>query len=152
MSDQAQLFSKESLLVRLMAERATDDPAYLGWALRAYAEVERESLSKVIASLGVQPTERDHFVVCLRPSGDRFADSTRLIAKRFNIDTANLAALLRHVEVLSAFNQGGSVSADAGALLAARMRDASANKQSPGVPEREEPYKIDEETDETDEG
>jgi hypothetical protein len=147
-SDQAQRFSKESLLVRLMAERATDDPAYLGWALRAYAEVERESLSKVIASLGVQSTERDHFVVCLRPSGDRFAESTRLIANRFNIDTASLAALLRHVEVLSAFDQGGSVSTDGGALLAARMRKEGANE----LAEREEPYSIDKETDETDEG
>jgi len=141
-ADQPQTISKAAALVRLMAQHATDDPAYLGWALRTFAEVERKSLSAVIEALGVRQSESDDFAVCLRPSGDRFAESTRLIAKRFDIDTSALAALLRHVEVLSAFDQGLSASTDSGKLLAARMRKDMLSKPRRGA-ERRTPYRID---------
>lgn len=136
--------------LRLLAERAAADPAYLAWVVQRYAETERRPSSDVLTRLGVAEGTSTDFLVSLRPAGERFAEMLKAICARFGAHEAVLLTVLREVEVLDAFRTGpargsSAGAADAGLLMAARMREegdrhrgAVGNGESPSQDERDE--------------
>jgi len=122
--------------LRLLAERAAADPAYLAWAVRTYAEAEGQPTTDVLTQLGVAEHSATDFLVSLRPAGERFAEMLTAICVRFGADEPALLTVLREVEVLDAFRSGGphgAADADAGLLMAARMRDEGTRPRSAEV-------------------
>ena len=118
--------SATGAFLRLLAERAVADPAYLGWALRAYAEAEEQSLDDLLRQLGVAESQSTSLILSLRPSGGRLPEMLRAVCERFGADEMLLLSVLRQVEVLESLREGAvSPTADAGLLMAARMRDES---------------------------
>lgn len=118
--------------LRLLAERAAADQAYLGWALRSYAMAEEQSLSDVLKRLGVAENDTTGLMLSLRPQGERFADMLKAICGRFGADEVLLLVVLRQVEVLESLRTGAvRPDADAGLLLAARMREEVADPSRP---------------------
>lgn len=141
--------SSASVFLRLLAERAAADPAYLAWVVRTYAETERRPSADVLWQLGIDESIAADFLVSLRPTGERFGEMLKVICARFGAHEAVLLAVLREVEVLDAFRtrpaSGSSTgAADAGLLMAARMREerdrqrAGRQAESPRQDEREE--------------
>jgi hypothetical protein len=123
MSDVSADSGQSRAFLRLLAERATSNPAYIAWALREYAESEGEDLTQILSRLGIAEDDRSDFMVCLRPTGERFAETLHAIVSRFMVDELALASMLRQSEVLTALRDSRTASADAGFLLAARMRE-----------------------------
>jgi hypothetical protein len=116
--------------LRLMAERASADPAYLGWVVQMYAASEGRNTADVLAQLGMSDDSATGFWLSLKPVGERFAEMLKAICIRFDAQEHTLLALLREVEVLDGFREGNggatgadSASAYAGLLMAARMRE-----------------------------
>lgn len=118
--------------LRLLAERASADPAYLAWVVRMHAEAEGRLTTDVLTQLGVAEDREPDFLVSLRPTGERFVDMLKAICARFGADERALLAVLRAVEVLDAFRAGGPSSAgaaDVGMLMAARMREEESRRR-----------------------
>lgn len=120
--------------LRLLAERAATDPAYIGWVVHAYAEAEARTTADVVTQLGVAEFKSTDFLVSLRPAGKRFDEMLTAICVRFGADDRMLLTILREVEVLEAFRAGaggavGGAAADAGLLMAARMRNEKARRR-----------------------
>ena len=119
---------RPDMFLRLLAERASADPAYLGWVVQMYGASEGRSAADVLAQLGVSEDSATGFWVSLKPVGERFAEMLKAICVRFDAQELALLTVLREVEVLDAFREGngratGADSADAGLLMAARMRE-----------------------------
>jgi hypothetical protein len=120
--------NRGAAFLRLLAERAAADPAYLAWVVRTYAEVEGRTTTDVLTQLGVTENGAADFLLSLRPGGERFAETLKAICARFEADETALLAVLRELEVLDAFrtdgvSPSGGVAPDAGLLMAARMRE-----------------------------
>jgi hypothetical protein len=123
MSDVSPDSERTRAFLRILAERATSNPAYMAWALHEYAESEGQELTQILSQLGIAESDRSDLMVYLRPTGDRFAEALHAIVSRFRVDELALASMLRQIEVLTALRGSRTVSADAGLLLAARMRE-----------------------------
>lgn len=116
--------------LRVLAERAESDAAYLASALRSFAHAEQQSLETVIERLGVAHTVSSKFRLCLRPTGERFAEMLRAISTRFSVDESALLSLLRQVDVLEAFVSPQHSHQELGVLLAARSHDDDDTRQA----------------------
>lgn len=132
-----------SVFLRLLAERAAADPAFLAWVVQTYAETESRPTADVLTQLGVEGTATD-FLLSLRPAGTRFAEMLRAICTRFGAQEALLLTVLRQVEVLDAFraaagNSSGAGAVEAGLLMAARMREEGSRPRR--VTEQVEPLR-----------
>jgi hypothetical protein len=106
------------------AERASQSPFFLGFALARYARIEglRDD-AELARRLACHPATLSRLRLCRRPDGGsaRFAADVLRIAQRFGLDPARLAELLRQVDALDALR---AVEDTAGSwLAAARDRD-----------------------------
>jgi hypothetical protein len=109
--------------LRLLAERACADPAYLGWVVRRHAESKGRATATVLNDLGVTDDLGPDFLVSLRPTGEHFGGMLRAICIRFGADERALLAVLREVEVIDAFGANRPREVGSGLLMAARMRE-----------------------------
>jgi hypothetical protein len=103
------------------AARARTRPAFLGWVLARYEDLESLGEDRLREQLGVSAADWPRLQLCLRPQGDVFLQDVTQIASAFGLDRGTLAALIRRVDAVEAVQtqeQPGS----AGSLLAARTR------------------------------
>jgi hypothetical protein len=107
-----------------VARRARSHPAYLGWVLRRYEEVESRSADDLAQSLGIATLDLQRLSLCLRPRTAHFAEDVRQISENFHVDATTLAGIIRLVESVEAIAtaQEDTVSPESGLLMAARAR------------------------------
>ncbi|HEX2094532.1 MAG TPA: hypothetical protein VHG28_19160 [Longimicrobiaceae bacterium] len=106
-------------LLQRAAERAAERPAYLGWVLSRYLDLEGLDWPAVAAALG-RSVDFAPLALCLRPRPDHFAADVRAVAERFDLDAGALARIVRTVDAVDAMAR--EAPQDRGALLAARER------------------------------
>jgi hypothetical protein len=103
------------------AARARTRPAFLGWVLARYEDLESMQGGRLRELLGVPAGEWPRLQVCLRPRGDAFLQDVTQIASAFRIDRGMLAAVIRRVDAVEAV-RAQEQPGRAGSLLAARTR------------------------------
>jgi hypothetical protein len=109
-------------------------PAFLGYVLAQYEELEETHGDAVREDLGVTKTAWSRLQLCLCPRPDSFLKDVTAIAKEFNLDRAALASVIRRVDAAKAL-QTKARPRNAGALLAARSRK---KVKPPSVPSEQE--------------
>lgn len=118
-----------------VARYATQDPAYLAWALAEYQRIEGVDDVRLVKLLKMRdPARLSGLRLCLRPRDDRLPRDVDAIAAAYGVDADALVDVIRTVDALRAMGAAppGTV---AGRLLAARSRtpgkdDTSANPKS----------------------
>ncbi len=103
------------------AERARTRPAFLGWVLARYEDLESLPGDRLREQLGVSAADWPRLQLCLRPRGDVFLQDVTQIASAFGINRGTLAALVRRVDAVEAV-QAQEQPGRTGSLLAARSR------------------------------
>jgi len=138
MSDATRQLDPDDLF-RRAAERAVDEPGWLGHALLRFAELERlGTVAAVAARLrpGGPPIagrELSRLMLCRTPTGPAMPRQAAEVAEAFGLDRSALVAVLRRVEVADAFARDAG-----GSLLAARRdEDADDEDESPAAPPRD---------------
>ena len=106
-------------LLAQAAERASSDPFFLGYALRAYRQAQEMDVEELSGWLGCPPGDLPRLALCRCPAPDRFQDDLQRLSHRFGLRTDRLAALLRQVEFLEALRLQPQPTST-GLLLAAR--------------------------------
>jgi hypothetical protein len=106
------------------AHRARSHPAYLGWILRQYKELENRSEDDIAQFLGIAALDLRRLSLCLRPRTDHFAEDVRQIGEKFQVEATTLAGIIRLVESVEAMAAApeDTVSPESGLLMAARAR------------------------------
>lgn len=116
-------WDQTGLLARA-ASRASERPDYLGWVFGRYAETEGATEQDFCTKLGVSALDLQRLRLCLRPRQQSFAADVEQIAAKFELDSGELAGIVRHVEAMEAMKQesGERELEDVGLMLAARAR------------------------------
>ena len=111
-------------LLAYAARRAGHHPAYVGWMLRRYQEIENRSDDDLARQLTVSLLDLRRLSLCLRPRPDRFAEDLERIGEKFSANLAALAGVIRLVESVEAMGAArtDTLSPEAGLLMAARTR------------------------------
>jgi len=118
-------------LLERVAIRAATRPEYLGWVLARYAAAEDTTDAMIAKMLNVPEEDLRRVRLCLRPRSQSFADDVGQLARKFGLDAATLATMVRHVDALEGMKDfdAAAPASDAGVLMAARAR-----KQKPATP------------------
>lgn len=132
-------------VLRRAAERARSRPAFLGWVMARYEQVEAIPEDRLREQLRVAGEEWPRLQLCLRPRPDEFLPDVTRIAAEFGIDRATLAAVVRRVEALEVVRGPSGAGAtvevvredpqqtEAGSLLAARTRKRKGPRRRKGA-------------------
>ncbi len=108
--------------------RAADESGRHAWTLGAvlkqYQELEQKTAEDVARELRCSIETLNWLSLCREPTPERFASHVSAIAKRFGLDAALLAAILRRVQVVATLRDGSprDDSEESELLLAARDR------------------------------
>ena len=108
-------------LISLAAQATAKRPAFLGWILSQYQEVEGLDDAALARALQIMPSIIPSLCLCLRPRPAQFVQDVEQIANAFGCDADALISIVRHVEFVDA-SRGVSPATDTGRLLAARSR------------------------------
>jgi hypothetical protein len=108
--------------LHLLAQRVEDDPRFVAFHLRAYAESEHLDDAGIAARLACAPGTLTHLKICYIPRAACFNEDVDAITTRFGINRDSFAEMLRRSEVIAAFRQPQDT--HTAMLLAARDRDA----------------------------
>ena len=100
--DAARITRTYQLLIDV-ARRAQDRPAYVAWALARVQAREGLSDEALAARLGLATVDLPRLSLCLQPRPEHWDADLAQIASRFGLAPEPLAALLRAVEVPTAF-------------------------------------------------
>lgn len=104
--------------VRRASRRAVEEPFFLAGALESYKEENDLDDAGLAAFLGCGPDDLPRLALCRRPREATFPQDVAHLARRFSLDGARLAQLVREVEVLEEFRGD-----EAAISMAARDRD-----------------------------
>lgn len=108
-------------LFRAARARAAESEFFLAHDLARYASQTGQSDRELAAVLGCAIETLDHLALCRSPHrDDRFRNELEAIARRFQIDGTRLAAILRELDAVAAFEPAPQAK---GWLAAARDRD-----------------------------
>ncbi len=123
--------SYDNRLLAHAARRTRSHPAYLGWVLHRYGELENRSADDLAKLLGMSALDLPRLSLCLRPRTDHFADDIRQIREKFNMDAAALAGVIRLVESVAAIVTltTDTEAPGSGLLMAARARKKQRTRQ-----------------------
>ena len=111
--------------LKAAARRSAHETWMLGHVFEKYRELEGRSEEELSAELGCSLEVLHWLSLCRRPEGEKFTEHVFAIAKRFEVESLRLVAVLRRVEVVDALTArpGGGGAADEDPLqLAARDR------------------------------
>jgi hypothetical protein len=108
-------------LLHRAGNRARLRPAFLGWVLARYGDLESPPVGSLREQLGVSAEDWPRLQLCLRPRAEAFLPDVTQIANAFGIDRAFLAAIIRRVDAVEAVREREQPG-QAGSLLAARTR------------------------------
>ncbi|MDT7920761.1 MAG: hypothetical protein RQ868_09250 [Meiothermus sp.] len=106
--------------IRHMSKRVGQDPFFLAWALRVYAESEAMGDPELASFLGGETDGLPALRLCRRPSSASpvFREELQTIAGRFGLKIEALAEVLRRAEALESLRAAEG----RGLLMAARDR------------------------------
>ena len=108
-------------LMHRAAETASTRPAFLGWVLARYQEIEGIASDALQIKLRASEAAWPRLQVCLRPRAESFLTDLTQIAEEFGLDRTLLASIIRRVDAVLMV-QGCKHHQEAGTLLAARSR------------------------------
>jgi hypothetical protein len=123
--------SYDNRLLAHAARCARSHPAYLGWVLHRYGELENRSADDLAKLLGISALDLPRLSLCLRPRTGHFTNDIRQISEKFHMDASALAGVIRLVESVEAL---ATLTTDteapgAGLLMAARARKKQRTRQ-----------------------
>lgn len=123
--------SDDNRLLAHAARRTRFHPAYLGWILHRYGELENRSADDLAKLLGISALDLSRLSLCLRPRTDHFADDIKQIREKFHMDAAALAGVIRLVESVEAIATlpTDTEAPGSGLLMAARARKKQRTRQ-----------------------
>jgi hypothetical protein len=112
---------EQARLLQHAADRAATRPAFLGWVLARYAELEKMGDDVLRQQWQVSTKDWPRLQLCLRPRAEAFLQDVTQIANEFHLDRGALAAVARRVDAVAGLH-GSEQPGGPGSLLAARTR------------------------------
>jgi hypothetical protein len=120
----------DAALFDRMIQRVRSNADYLGWIFGRYAQIETKDEAEIAELLGVPIEALHRLYLCLRPRQTSFIRDVRHIAENFDIESAVLSKVIRHVESMEEMKEeaGSDIANQAGLMVAARARKPKAKQ------------------------